>query len=101
MVNQENLTVRFLLVTMRILTVRPRDPLVVGGSVKFIHGEISLGDHENSHGEILLVTMRYLTVRYLMVTKRYLTVRYLMVTKRSFLVKEFYPPPREDLLVSP
>ena len=50
-----NLTVRYLLVTMRILTVRPRDPLVVGGGVKFVHGEISLGDHENSHGEILLV----------------------------------------------
>merc|ERR1711951_182226 len=49
---------------MRILTVRPRDPLVVGGGVKFFyqeislchqeksHGEISLGDHEISHGEI-------------------------------------------------
>ena len=45
------LTVRYLLVTMRILTVRPRDPLV-GGGVKFFYQEISLGHHEISHGEI-------------------------------------------------
>ena len=45
------LTVRYLLVTMRILTVRPRDPLV-GGGVKFFYQETSLGHHEISHGEI-------------------------------------------------
>merc|ERR1712020_723996 len=38
-------------VTMRILTVRPRDPLL-GGGVKFFYQETSLGDHEISHSEI-------------------------------------------------
>ena len=46
-------------------------PKTPRGEPRESHREISLGDHENSHGEILLVTMRYLTVRYLMVTKRY------------------------------
>ena len=47
---------RYLLVTMRILTVRPRDPLV-GGGAKFFYQEISLGHHEISPGyqENLLV----------------------------------------------
>ena len=49
-----NLTVRYLLVTMRILTVRPRDPLMGGGGIYF-YQDISLGHQEKSHGEILLV----------------------------------------------
>ena len=82
-------------------------PKTPRGEPRESHREISLGDHENSHGETKRSSrgegggkILGLTMRILMVTKRYLTVRFLLVTKRNFLVKEFTPP-GEDFLVSP
>ena len=55
---------------MTILTMRPREPLVVGVGVIFVHQENFSWYHEISLGIMIILTMRFLMVTmWFLVTK--------------------------------